>query len=100
SHAAHLWAGLNAAYPQVNVQQATVAGCPSLLHYTVVGEFARTCDDMRAAIFRDYLPQAKLDAVILSGNWQLFQLDQLRETVAYIRSFQSHVYVVGPIVVY
>lgn len=100
SHAAHLWAGLAAAYPEVNILQATASGCRF-----VIGGGARGnafCPALLARVLDDFLPGARIDAVVLAASWWNDARDvaYIPATVDALRRFVPEVWVVGPIVQY
>ncbi len=100
SHAAHLWGGLSAAYPDIHFLQATAAGCAPVLGNHRLGS---VCGPLMEWAFKDFLPHAKLDGVILAARWADLMdgvRDGLPETLRYVERWQPNVYVVGPIVEY
>jgi peptidoglycan/LPS O-acetylase OafA/YrhL len=98
SHAGHLWSGLAERYPEVNFEQATASGCRPLLPSDNKGEIR--CTELMAYLFETYLPTAKLDAVILSGNWQQDDLEAVGAVLEWFRSHGIKVILSGPIVRY
>lgn len=96
SHAAHLWYGLHQTYAGINFMQATSSGCKPLL-----GRNAdRTCNQMVNYIVRNFLPQARPDAIILSANWAGSDAADLKKTVEALRPYTHRIIVFGPIVEY
>jgi peptidoglycan/LPS O-acetylase OafA/YrhL len=100
SHAAHLWSGLAAEFPDLNVMQATVAQCLPLLNAAPDGPFDKACRDMMEEMLLHYIHDHRLDGVILAGHWAKENVVPLIETVRYVRQFVPNIYVVGPIIEY
>jgi len=100
SHAADLWYGLSAAYPEINFLQATVARCPPLLGVRNAFPFGKACDSLMDFVFYKYIPSHKLDGIIISSRWRETNVEAIGRTVSYLKKHQTHVYVVGPNVEY
>lgn len=98
SHAAHLFAGLSEAHPEINFLQATAAGC----HPTLTRKpwDIRRCNDLIDYALFEFVPAAKLDGVVLSAEWQRDELGELQDTVRHLRRYVSDVVVAGPSVEY
>ena len=82
SHAADRYAGLSALFTPVNFLQMTTAGCRPLLD-NPFWEFH--CRERVAYVFRDFLPRARIDGVILAARWQREDLEPLRATLDYLQ---------------
>ncbi|MBV9829171.1 MAG: acyltransferase [Alphaproteobacteria bacterium] len=93
SHAAHLWPGFVAAYPNINFLQATASGCKPVRH--PVGE-AR-CTEMVRYILDDFLPAHHLDAIILSARWLPADVGPAVDMAASLRQYATRVVISGPI---
>jgi hypothetical protein len=91
SHAADLWQGFSEAYPQVNFLQATATGCRPVI--PTVGR--PVCRDLFTWVFGTYLPQHHMDAILLSGKWQSFDVRKLPATAAALKPYTDHVIVLG-----
>ncbi len=91
SHAAALWLGLSQSLPGVNVMQATVGGCEPTLH--VVG--GGLCHDVMNYVFQTYLPTHPVRALILEANWNPGSIAPLEETLAWAKTHQVPVVVMG-----
>jgi peptidoglycan/LPS O-acetylase OafA/YrhL len=100
SHAADLWYGLSAAYPDINFLQATVARCPPLLGGRNAFPFGKACDALMGSMFFEYIPSHKLDGIIIASRWRENSVEEIGRTVSYLKKYQRHVYVVGPNVEY
>lgn len=99
SHAAHLRRGLTAAYPDINFQVAMATGCRPLVGST--GPRAKpVCIDLMNFIFSEYLPQARLDGVILSAAWKDFEMGQVGPTLDLFHQHGIPTIVLGPIMMY
>ncbi len=96
SHAAHLWSGLTAALPSVQILQATATGCKPVFgtrgHPTCVALINRALADETAT--------GTIDAVLLSARWENEDIAQLVATVDRLARYVARVYVSGPIVEY
>lgn len=96
SHAAHLYYGLHAALPTMQVLQATASGCKPLLST----RGAPQCLTLMDHVFNDYIPKLRPDVVIVSARWLDGDVPRVAETVAKIRQTVPRVLVSGPIVEY
>jgi peptidoglycan/LPS O-acetylase OafA/YrhL len=96
SHAAHLWPGFQAVYPQINFIQATASGCKPIIDTT--GD--KRCTDMIDYIFNVFLPKNHVDAVILSGRWNTKEVTGAISTASKLREYAGNVVISGPIVEY
>jgi len=96
SHAAHLWAGLSQARPDINFLQATASGCGAFIHLTG----APRCTTLFAFIFREFLPKHHLDGIVYHGRWTLSYERDILETAKFLRPFADRIIVIGPPVEY
>ena len=96
SHAAHYWAGLTEVYPDINFLQATATGCAPVLG----GEGAGRCRSVVDNAYLDFIPNHKLDAVIIAALWSSSDIPGLLSTIKAVRKNVDKVYVFGPIVTY
>jgi hypothetical protein len=99
SHAAHLWFGLAAALPEVNVMQATASLCrPAILagsrHDT------NTCRELMELVFNNFLVNNQVDKLLLAASWKDEDLPILSTTLDILKSRGIDVTVLGPIVEY
>jgi peptidoglycan/LPS O-acetylase OafA/YrhL len=93
SHAADLWPGLNATFPNVNFLQATASGCrPSL---KPVG--AARCTKLINYVIQEFLPKSRVDMVILSARWQEADAEDVAMTAQALGVMADKVLVIGPI---
>lgn len=82
SHAAHIWAGLAEARPDLNILQASSTNCrplPDNLPTTFCGRLSRF-------IYDQWLPEAHPQAVVLSGVWRDAELPGLAAGIRQIRA--------------
>jgi peptidoglycan/LPS O-acetylase OafA/YrhL len=91
SHAADLWRGFSHAYPDVNFLQATSTGCRPV----IPTEGRPSCRGLFDWIFTTYLPQHHMDAIVLSGKWQPYDIRRLPATATALESYADHVIVLG-----
>ncbi len=95
SHAAHLWSGLNAANPDVNIMQVTSSGCEITLTKDPVER--DVCTRMAQLVYGDLLINNRPDGVILAGRWWEKDLPRLAETLAWFQARAIPVILIGPI---
>jgi hypothetical protein len=96
SHAAHLWAGLVAANPEINFLQANASGCKPIL-----GAAGRErCTSLRQFIFQEFLPAHKLDGIIMSANWTSADVAGAVSTALDLRESGVRAVIFGPTVEY
>ncbi|MGU3540861.1 acyltransferase family protein [Methylobacterium sp. A54F] len=98
SHAAHLFAGLTDAHPEINFLQATAAGC----HPTLPRKpwDIQRCKDLIEDVLFRFVPEAHLDGVVLSAEWKRDEIGELRDTVRYLSRHVGDVVIAGPSVEY
>jgi peptidoglycan/LPS O-acetylase OafA/YrhL len=99
SHAAHLWSGLSAAMPDVNVMQATASLCRPAVeagsrHDTPV------CRHLMESVFGDFLLHHTIDRLLLAASWKDEDLPILSSTLRILKSRGVDTVVLGPIVEY
>jgi peptidoglycan/LPS O-acetylase OafA/YrhL len=98
SHAAHLWWGLNKAYPDASVMQATATGCKPVLHQRPRQHPG--CTRLMTYILGDYLVHHHVDALWLEGRWEADDLPSLAATLDWLRAHQVRVTLFGPMLQY
>ncbi len=99
SHAAHLWSGLSAAMPAVNIMQATASACrPAAM--TASRLDTRACPKLMQYVFSDFLANNRVDKVLLAASWKDEDIPALSETIETLTSRGFDVVVLGPIVEY
>jgi peptidoglycan/LPS O-acetylase OafA/YrhL len=96
SFADHYHRGFEDMFPQLNLLIATASGCKPLLRD--VG--APRCRKVMNEVFYRFLPQNKLDGIIISGLWVRGDVPDVLPTVQYLRKFVDHVIVMGPTPIY
>lgn len=92
SHSAHLVPGFRAAYPDVNVMQASASGCVPVLNPS--GEVR--CRDLINYMISDYLPENHVDVIVLSGKWDGRHAAAAVETAKRLQNYAKKVYLFGP----
>ncbi len=96
SHAAHLYPGLLAVFPEVNFSQATIAGCLPLLIQPP--EMRSECDGkIWNYIYGEYLHQHHVDAILIAGRWNAADIPELGRTILWIKQQGIRVVLFGPI---
>jgi peptidoglycan/LPS O-acetylase OafA/YrhL len=96
SHAAHLYPGLLAVFPEVNFSQATIAGCLPLL--TRSPDMPSECDGkIWNYIYGDYLNHHHIDAILIAGRWNKDDIPELGRTILWIKQQGIKVILFGPI---
>lgn len=99
SHAAHLWFGLQAAMPDVNVMQATVSMCrPAIPNISALE--TRSCPRLMNFVFEEFLAAHKVDKVLLAASWKDEDLADLTAVIDRLKARGIDVAVLGPIVEY
>lgn len=95
SHAAQYYAGL-ASNPSINVLQATSSGCKP-----VGGSLGQArCTNLMDFMFDHFLPEHRVDVVILAARWHDSDIPGLLSVVGKLRDFVPRVVVIGPIIEY
>lgn len=92
SHAAHLWLGFQTDLPDINFLQATSSGCLPTLD--TVGE--RQCLEVRKFIFEKFLPNHRVDKIIMSAFWTYPDLAAIPRTVTFLKQYVDEIVIVGP----
>lgn len=99
SHAAHLWFGLSAAMPEVNLMQATASACrPAVERVSLLD--SRACPRLMQFVFNDFLVNNRVDKVLLAASWKDEDIPALSDTLETLMSRGFDVVVLGPIVEY
>ncbi|MGH1349204.1 MAG: acyltransferase family protein [Methyloligellaceae bacterium] len=96
SHADHLFYGFYKNYPHINFLQATSGGCKPT--HQLKG--SKHCQIILKKIWQDFLPQNKLDGIIIFSRWRERHIKILPETVRNLKKYADRVIVLGPIVEY
>jgi peptidoglycan/LPS O-acetylase OafA/YrhL len=107
SHAASLWYGLSKTFPEVNVMQATAAGCKPVVEDRVApGNFDRVserlaqCQNLMSFVYNDYLPSHHPDSMLIAARWAEGDLAGLRRTLQWATRLGVKVVLFGPMVEY
>ncbi|MGI4766357.1 MAG: acyltransferase family protein [Janthinobacterium lividum] len=96
SHAAHLLFGLSRVHPDTNFLLAAVGSCAP----TEGGSKTTLCAEMMHYMLDSFVPNARLDAVVVAARWSEADVDIFKKTALKLVSEQPLVYVLGPIVEY
>lgn len=99
SHAAHLWLGLSAAMPGVNVMQASASLCRPAVQGGSRYDTA-ACRRMMDYVFNDFLVHVRVDKVLLAASWKDEDLPILATSLDLLKARGIRVTVLGPIVEY
>ena len=98
SHAAHLYAGLVAEFPEINFSQATHSGCKSVVPDSFETESdTDDCTRMAQFIYGDYLLHHHIDTILLAGRWTPPDLPVLEKDVQWFQQHNLKVVVFGPV---
>jgi peptidoglycan/LPS O-acetylase OafA/YrhL len=93
SHAAHLLWGLNETHPQLNFLQANASGCKPYLDT----KGAAICKDLMNYIITSFIPNQKLDNIIISARWKVSDIALLEKTVSELAKYTTRITVMGRI---
>ncbi|MSP95310.1 MAG: acyltransferase [Alphaproteobacteria bacterium] len=96
SHAAHLWFGLAAVFPEVNFLQATASGCKPVINPVGVDRCTQLIND----VYEDFLNKHPVDAILISVRFSNNDLAPLAAIVQALRKYAPRVVVLGPIIEY
>ncbi len=97
SHAAQMWAGLQASYPGINFLQATASDCFPTIEHGVTE--AAKCVGLINGIYTHFLVQHKVDRVLLVARWKP-NLSQIAATLDWLKAHDIPATLVGPIPVF
>jgi hypothetical protein len=96
SHGAHYYPGLAAALPDAHILQATASGCKPLL----MDHGETRCVELMRYIFDEFIPNHRLDGVVISARWGKGDAEAAVAAVRSIKRHVPHVVVSGPIAEY
>jgi peptidoglycan/LPS O-acetylase OafA/YrhL len=97
SHAAQLWPGFAAVFPELDIGQVNVSECPMLVG---LAGAPRMCGVVSKFLFEEYLPAHPMEALLVSYRWLDSNLDEVDALVAYAKAHGTRVIVFGPTVEY
>jgi peptidoglycan/LPS O-acetylase OafA/YrhL len=97
SHAAQLWPGFAAVFPELDVGQVNVSECPMLVG---LAGAPRMCGEVSKFLFEEYLPAHPMEALLVSYRWLDSNLDEVDALVSYAKAHGTRVIVFGPTVEY
>jgi hypothetical protein len=99
SHAAHLWWGMNSVYrDNLNVMQATAAGCKPVLEQRP-RQFPG-CTRLMTYVLTKYVIEHPVDTLVLEARWESGDLPSLAQTLSWLHSKDVHVVLFGPMLQY
>jgi peptidoglycan/LPS O-acetylase OafA/YrhL len=98
SHAGHLDYGLHAVFPEVNIMQFVLLGCKPVPERRY-GE-SESCGATLQKLYKEYLPKHHFDLVILSANWQPFDVPRIQNALENLAQLHQAAMLVGPIMRY
>lgn len=91
SHAGHLLPGLSAVFSAINFAEAYSSGCRPVLGSSGRAE----CVELMKKSLEDFVPIARLNAVIIAARWRNGDVERLGETVHYLEKHVRKIIVVG-----
>ena len=94
SHAAQYWHEMSLAAPEINVLQATATGCKPFIE--IKKRDYPDCQRLIQYIYKTFLIQHQLNAVIISARWSDEDLPSLKSSLMYLRSLGIRVILIGP----
>jgi len=101
SYAADLWYGLSNSLKDVNLLQATGAGCKPLLETAnPATTTSKRCLKLMSYLFNDFVPHEKFDAVLIGGSWDPGDLGKIERTLEWFQSRIIPIVLFGPKVTY
>ena len=98
SHAAQLWSGLAAAYPERDLLEVAVAGCVPTVNDPRQKNLL--CRQFSSFLYGDYLAHHRVGVLLLAARWQQSDMAVLTQTIDFARTHQIQVVVVGPNIEY
>ncbi|ARJ42593.1 acyltransferase [Pantoea alhagi] len=97
SHGAHLWRALSlAAGENVNLMQATSAGCKPVSHQSIDNK----CTELMEYIYQQWIPKHKVDGIIISARWLPEDIAPLKDTLKALKKINNNITVMGPTIEY
>ncbi|MEP2830250.1 acyltransferase family protein [Parvibaculum sp.] len=96
SHASHIYPGLIAEFPDVDFRLYGAGGC-RVLRNVNTRESKPDCAIVGPFFYDTVLPGQKFDGVILSGRWEMADVEPLAESIEYISRYADDVVVLGPV---
>jgi peptidoglycan/LPS O-acetylase OafA/YrhL len=98
SHAAQLWPGLSAIFPDLEIGQANVAGCNLLPNQLTDG--GPICSQMAKFLYGDLLPSHRVDTLIVSALWRSDNFPDIARLVDYAHQRNIQLILIGPNIAY
>ena len=98
SHAAHLWYGLSAGFPKINIMQATASGCKPTIEQPGTAE--ERCQELMDYMYSKYLPAHQVGTLLIAGRWEADDVPRLAKTIAWTKQHGFRVILFGPMLQY
>jgi peptidoglycan/LPS O-acetylase OafA/YrhL len=98
SHAASMWWGFDQSLADVNVMQATAAGCKPVLNQRPRQRAG--CTQIMNYALKEYLPSHSVDAVLIEAHWEQSDFAGIGETIDWLHQKGIPTILIGPIVQY
>ena len=96
SHAGAVWRAISLAWPGAHFIKASISGCRPVLD----AEGEAPCRELINYVYRDFVPRAGLDGVILVGRWRASDFPRVAPTLDHLRPLTRQIVVFGPTVEY
>ncbi|QKJ88457.1 Acyltransferase [Paramixta manurensis] len=97
SHGAHLWRALsNKAGKEINLMQATAAGCKPVMRQSVHNK----CSELMDYVYQSWLPAHRVDGVIISARWLHNDFAALHASIQALKGVTQNIIVMGPTIEY
>jgi len=94
SHSAMLWHSLSAALPDRNIMQASASGCKPIMGTQKLG--SADCVRVMNFIYNDFLPNHRVDYLLLAGRWSSADIPALSKLVAWTKENNLPLVIFGP----
>jgi peptidoglycan/LPS O-acetylase OafA/YrhL len=96
SHASHLYPGLHAAFPDIDIEVYGAPGCRVLFGINTRPD-REDCATIGSYVFDRGLEDRKFDAVILASRWEASDLEFIQASVRQLSRHAGNVTVIGPV---
>jgi peptidoglycan/LPS O-acetylase OafA/YrhL len=99
SMAAQLYPGLKAAFPALQIAQATSADCRMFVQMQaeMQAAYAANCKQMSSLLYENWLVKNDVRAVLMAASWQERDLPQLAKTIQWLQEHGKRVIIFGPV---
>lgn len=96
SHADAVWRAITLAFPDLHFLKASATGCRPVMG----GAGEAPCLAVIEDVYRNFIPGAGLDGVILVGRWRTTDFPAVAASLAFLKAHVPRVVVFGPTVEY